>query len=267
MPFIEYKHKKIFYRIEGEGRPVLLLHGFAENGNIWNRQINGLKEKHLFIIPDMPGSGNSEMLEGEVFLEDYAEIIKVIFDEIISKKHSQFCMIGHSMGGYITLAFAERYSEILNSFGLFHSSAFADNAAKIATRKKGIEFIQKNGTAAFLKTSIPNLFAEETKLKKPELIQQLFNLAKDISPAALIQYYQAMMARPERVSVLETFKKPVLFMIGKNDTAVPLDASLQQCSIPVISIIHILENSGHMGMWEEEKHSNKYMDKFLSDFD
>jgi pimeloyl-ACP methyl ester carboxylesterase len=266
MPFIQFNHKKIFYRLEGEGKPVLFLHGFGENGNIWNGQINALKEKYLLIVPDLPGSGDSEILEGEVSLEDYAEVIKAIYDEVISKDQQEICMIGHSMGGYITLAFAEKYSNLLNSFGLFHSSAFADDADKISTRKKGIEFITKHGSDPFLKSSIPNLFSEQTKKEKPQLITQLFELAKNISPTALIQYYQAMMRRPNRVAVLESFKKPVLFIIGKNDQAVPLQSSLEQCSVPEISTVHILQNSGHMGMWEEEQSSNVYLLSFLKNF-
>jgi len=263
MPFVEYNHIKIFYRTEGKGKPVLLLHGFAENGDIWNEQIKSLQNKYFLIIPDLPGSGRSEDLEGKASLEDYAEIIKVIYDEVILKNSKQFCMIGHSMGGYITLAFAQKYETLLNSFGLFHSSAFADDDDKIKTRRKGIEFIQKNGSVPFLKASAPNLFSEKTKNEKPEFISKLFDLGKNITPSVLIQYYEAMIARPDRVSVLENFTKPVLFIIGKNDNAVPLEASLRQCSVPSISIIHILQNSGHMGMWEEGQLCNSYLENFL----
>lgn len=268
MPYIQFQNKKIFYRIEGKGKPVLLVHGFAEDGNIWNQQIDALKESNLLIIPDLPGSGLSEMLDGKASIEDYAEVIKVLADEVITKKGEQndygFSLIGHSMGGYITLAFAEKYPELLNSFGLFHSSAFADSEEKVSMRKKGIEFIRKNGTEAFVKTSVPNLFSEETKKEKPELITQLLDIAKTISPGALIQYYEAMIARPDTTSVLNTFTKPVLFIAGKFDTAVPLQASLEQCSIPSISTVHILQHSGHMGMWEEVTLSNSFLSDFLS---
>jgi pimeloyl-ACP methyl ester carboxylesterase len=182
MPNILFQNKKIFYRIEGKGKPVLLLHGFAEDGNIWNKQVKVLKENFLFIIPDLPGSGQSEILEGKCTISDYAEVIKAIADEvilkIIKKDKEQFSLIGHSMGGYITLAFAEKYPKLLNSFGLFHSSAFADDEQKIATRKKGIEFIKKNGTELFLKTSVPNLFSVQTKKERPGLIMQLLNILK-----------------------------------------------------------------------------------------
>ncbi|MEO9069546.1 MAG: alpha/beta hydrolase, partial [Ginsengibacter sp.] len=189
MPYILFRKKKIFYRVEGKGKPVLLLHGFGEDGNIWNHQIKSLIKNYLLIIPDLPGSGKSEMLKGNCKMEDYAEVVKAIADESIfkSKKQNQFSLIGHSMGGYITLSFAEKYPELLNSFGLFHSSAFADDEQKKVTRRKGIGFIQKNGTELFLKSAIPNLFSEQTQKEKPELIIQLLNISKDISPEALIQ--------------------------------------------------------------------------------
>ncbi len=266
MPQISYENKKIFYRVEGKGRPVLLLHGFAEDGRIWDKQINALKASNLLIIPDLPGSGKSQMLDRPCTMKDYAEVVKSVAEEVIFKdqadKEKQFCLIGHSMGGYITLAFAEKYPHLLNSFGLFHSSAFADTEEKKATRRKGIAFIEKNGTEAFLKTSIPNLFSAKTKNQKPEMISQLFEIARTISPEALIQYYDAMIQRPDRTAILRSFDKPVLFIIGKEDNAVPLQISLSQCYIPAISYVQILENSGHMGMWEETELSNSYLINF-----
>jgi len=266
MPQILFENKKIFYRVEGKGRPVFLLHGFAEDGRIWEKQINALKEDNLLIIPDLPGSGQSEMLDGVRTMKDYAEVVKAIADKIIFKNKAenerQFCLIGHSMGGYITLAFAEKYPDILGSFGLFHSSAFADTEEKKATRRKGIAFIKKNGTEAFLKTTIPNLFSERTKNERPDMLTQLLEIGKNISPEALIQYYQAMIQRPDRTNVLRSFRKPVLFIIGKEDHAVSLQDSLSQCYIPAISYVHILENSGHQGMWEETELSNSHLVRF-----
>ncbi len=253
--------------MKGAGTPVLLLHGFAEDGNIWNHQIKSLSENHTVIIPDLPGSGKSEMLDGRCTMEDYAEVVKAIADEAILKKNptadSRFSLIGHSMGGYITLAFAQKYQDLLNSFGLFHSSVFADDEAKKATRRKGIDFMQKNGTEAFLKASAPNLFSEQSKKEFPELITQLIIMGKSIEPAVLIQYYEAMILRPDRISVLETFSKPIFFVIGKYDNAVSLNTSLVQCHIPSESIIHILQHSGHMGMWEEHQLSSICLADFL----
>ena len=243
---------------------VLLLHGFGENGNIWNLQFEQLKQNYFVVVPDLPGSGQSEILEGARSMTDYADVVKAIVDEEIKKNgKTTFSLIGHSMGGYITLAFAEKYPELLTRFGLFHSSAFADDQQKIDTRKKGIEFIKKNGGEAFLKTSIPNLFSEITKQQNPELLDNLLNIAKDISASALIQYYEAMILRPDRTGVLKSFPRPVLFISGTYDTAIPLQASLEQSHIPAISSLHILQNSGHVGMWEEATLATSCLEKFL----
>lgn len=267
MAYILFQNKKVFYREEGSGQPVMLLHGFGEDGNLWNHQVKSLSENYCLIIPDLPGSGQSEMLEGKCTIEDYSEVVKAIADKAIfqqkNKNNLQFTLLGHSMGGYITLEFAQKYPELLNAFGLFHSSAFADDEAKKLTRRKGIQFIEKNGSEAFLKTSVPSLFSETTKKSKPQLITELLNIGKHISPQALIQYYEAMILRPDRTSVLESFSKPVLFVIGKYDNAVPLNVSLQQCHLPAVSTIHILQNSGHMGMWEEEKLASTYLKEFF----
>ena len=267
MATIQFKNKKLFYRTEGKGKPVMLLHGFGENGNVWNEQIDTLKENNFLIVPDLPGSGNSEMLDGEVLIKDYAEVIKALADDIILRNEEngtrQFSLIGHSMGGYITVAFAEKYPDLLSSFGFFHSSAFADSSEKKETRKKGIEFISKHGTEAFIKTLALNLFCNKSKNEKPELLSKLIELGKSISSEALIQYYQAMMARPDRTLVLKTFEKPILLIAGKSDSVISIEDSLEQFKMPSISSVHILKNSGHMGMWEETALSNSILKDFL----
>src|SRR5450432_771550 len=221
MKQVVFKNKKIFYSTGGTGKPLILLHGFAEDSNIWNYQVQQLTNKFYVIVPDLPGSGKSGMPEGEITIEDYAEVIKAIVDvEIINRQKDKdvknlFTLIGHSMGGYITLAFAEKYPELLNAFGLFHSTAFADDDAKKETRRKGIEFIRNNGAAAFLKITMPNLFSEKTKKENPELVEKLMDQSKEFSSESLIRYYEAMIQRPDRTSVLKSFQRPILFIVGK----------------------------------------------------
>jgi pimeloyl-ACP methyl ester carboxylesterase len=277
---IQIAGKKITYRITGTGNPVILIHGFGEDGEVWNNQVRPpqtphkeglsttqsrliqhllLSEKFRFIIPDLPGSGQSEMID-DMSMEGMAEVIH----SIIHEENIESCtVIGHSMGGYILLAFMEKYWNHVSAFGLFHSSAFADSEEKKATRKKGIEFIQQNGATEFLKTATPNLFSPITKEERPELVNQQIAASDNFSAAALVSYYEAMIQRPDRTEILRKATVPVLFIMGKYDVAVPVEDSLKQCHLPEKSYIHILQKSGHMGMLEEPDKSYEILEKFL----
>jgi pimeloyl-ACP methyl ester carboxylesterase len=256
--FIKYQNKNIHYKVSGKGKPVVFLHGFGEDGNIWNELIKDFENDYHLIVPDIPGSGLSEILDGEnISIDDYADAVKAILDTAKIKKCS---IIGHSMGGYITLAFAEKYPELLDRFGLFHSSAFADDDSKKQTRLKAIDFIKANGAYAFLKASIPNLFADKKYNKE---IEEIIEKGRKFTPEALIQYYEAMINRPDRTAVLKKFDKPILFIIGEKDNAIPLQSSLQQCYLPSISHVNILE-AGHMGMIEQAETCKIILRSFIN---
>lgn len=263
---IIFQDAAVFYRTVGEGKTVVLIHGFGEDSDIWDYQVDFLKDHFHLILPDIPGSGRSEMVPN-ANIETYAEIIKAILDNeratAALPETESITIIGHSMGGYITLAFAEKYPEQLNSFGLFHSTAFADSEEKKQVRSKAIDFINEKGSNVFLKTSTPGLFTKSFAEKYPERINELIEKGKKFSTEALVQYYNAMITRPDRTDVLKTFSKPVLFIIGEHDMAIPLESSLQQCYLPLQSQVNLLEKSAHMGMWEEKEKCNQILLQFL----
>jgi pimeloyl-ACP methyl ester carboxylesterase len=267
---ILHRSATVHYRLEGPGWhkedlpvspcPVLLLHGFAEDSTIWKAQEEYLEEDFPLIVPDLPGSGRSSFPDGETTMDELAATLKAIVDE---EKIERFVMIGHSLGGYITLAFAERYPDRLKALGLFHSTAYADSEEKKIARKKSIEFIRKNGSAAFIRQAVPNLFAENFRKNNMEIISELISRFSGFSPDTLVQYYEAMIRRPDRISVLRNFTGPVLFITGEEDAAVPLAQTLQQCHIPALTHLHVLENTGHMGMLEDSLQSNRVLFDFL----
>jgi pimeloyl-ACP methyl ester carboxylesterase len=258
---ITYKSSTIFYRVTGKGKTVVLLHGFGEDGEIWNDQVEYLKDHFRLLVPDLPGSGRSEMIS-DMSIEGMAELVKAIMETELAISSplggGWVGAFGHSMGGYITLAFAEKYPQMLSAFGIIHSTAFADPEEKKLARLKSIEFIKNNGAHEFLKASTPGLF----KGAHP-YIDILIEKGKTFSSEALIQYYKAMIARPDRTAVLKNFNGPILFIIGEYDNAVPFQQSLQQCHMPARSQVHILRNSAHMGMLEETGKVNKILLRFL----
>jgi pimeloyl-ACP methyl ester carboxylesterase len=265
---ITIKGKKLFYRCQGEGAVVVLLHGFGEDGTVWQNQYKAFPDLKL-IIPDLPGSGRSELIE-DMSMEGLAESIKTLIEHETAslffkegEPHSVI-LIGHSMGGYITLAFAEKYHHMLRGFGLFHSTAYADSEEKKQIRQKGIDFIKSHGAIEFLKTSIPNLFSPVTKEKNPQLIEEQINGSHNFSAAALVSYYVSMINRPDRTQVLKQTHLPVLFVFGKYDTAVPLKDGLEQSYLPELSYIHILNESGHMGMIEERVEADRLLKDYIA---
>lgn len=260
--FFTYLNRRISYHTHGEGPVVVLLHGFGEDAGIWDRQIAFLQPYCRLLIPDLPGSGASETLHTgpEASIEEYADCVYALLKhELVST----CILLGHSMGGYITLTLAEKHPTLVGAFGLVHSTAYADSAEKKINRQRGIEMMEQYGGPAFLKITIPNLFAAPFKKNHAEAIDGLIQQAASFSTLALQQYYYAMMKRPDRTVVLSGSKAPVLFIIGTEDVAAPLNDVLNQTSLPDCSYIHILKNVGHMGMWEATDAVNQHLLHFI----
>lgn len=261
-----YQNKIICYRKEGAGFPIVLIHGFAEDGDVWKQQSLFLQEKCTVIIPDLPGSGASEILakpnDGEITIADYADCLFALLQHL---NISACAVFGHSMGGYITLELIEKHPHIIKGFGFVHSTAFADSDEKKAMRAKAIETIGQYGSYSFVKSTTPNLFSAHFKQHHPEQIHALIEKGKSFTTTALQQYYKAMMLREDKTAVLKKSQVPVLFIMGKEDKAAPIDDVLQQTHLPHISYIYILERSAHMGMWEEKEKVNQALLSFMQD--
>ncbi len=259
-----YRNTNIHYRKTGTGIPVVLLHGFGEDSHIWDLQAAFLEEHCQLIIPDIPGSGLSPALQetppGKVSIDDYADCIHALLEH---ENIEQCIMLGHSMGGYITLAFAEKYASRLNKFGLIHATAFADSEEKKLNRTRGIELMQLYGGQQFLRTTIPNLFSAAFKKTSPQSVEALITAASSFSTPALQQYYEAMKNRPDRTWVLQSNLLPVLFVIGTEDVAAPLSDVIRQTHLPLKSYIHVLKGVGHMGMWEATEELNTALLAFI----
>jgi len=256
---IIYCDAKLSYHTYGNGKPLLLMHGFAEDHSIWKHQIDHLSKKYFVIAPDLFGVGNSEYLDKEnISIKNYAEAIKEI---IKAEKIDRFIMIGHSMGGYITLAYLHLYPEDLAGIGLVHSTIFADDEIKKQVRQKAIEFIQSHGGASFLKTSIPGLYFDVSKFESD--IHSQIEISTGINDEALIQYYQAMLDRQDATKWIQSTDVPLLMIVGKHDQAIPFSQSLKQFHLSNITYLKVLQNSAHMGMIEEPESINQFLTFFI----
>lgn len=249
------------YKEIGQGPVVVLVHGFCESNALWNDIADGLSANYRVVLPDLPGHGESPIFDKESYsMEYFADKLLDLLKALDIKK---CVVIGHSLGGYVTLAFAEKYPTYLNGFGLFHSTAFEDSDEKKRNRDRTVEFIGKNGMDTFADSFVAPLFYPKTRVQMAKAIENMKNICRNTSSDAVIATTIAMRDRKERIDVLEKAEVPVLFIIGKEDNAVPLEKSLEQCYLPANHDVTILEEAGHMGMFEKQEEACTVLATFL----
>lgn len=250
----------IFFTDHGNGDPVVFLHGYCESHRIWDYFDAGLSDSFRVICPDLPGFGYSLSLNSGFTLTAVADSIKAVLDDL---KIHQCVIIGHSLGGYITLAFAEKYPEKLMGLGLFHSSAFEDSPEKKESRTKLMDFVRQNGVAPFVRTFVPSLFFEGNLISHEDAVKSVLEMAYETPEESVVEYARAMRDRPDRSHVLERFDHPVLFIIGEEDGSVPFDKNVMQSGIPQKPVVHVFKNTGHMGMFEKKEETLNAVRNFL----
>lgn len=258
---IQYQDVSGFYTDEGNGESIVLIHGFCEDGSVWNDFRKQLAKKFRVIVPDLPGYRKSALPKQALTIEWMADFVHA---NIAQESINNPIVIGHSMGGYIALALTEKYPSLPQKIGLFHSHAFADDEEKKKGRQKGIEFVEKNGTRDFVNELVPNLFAEKFRTEHKATVERQKAYDQEYAPETIAAGLKAMILRPDRTHVLKTIRKPVLFILGKEDKAIPYGKSLEQCQYPAMSSVHILENVGHMGMLEEPEKTLQIVEEFAN---
>ena len=252
------------HTLKGIGPVLVLLHGFCEDSSLWDAYAAHLALRYKVICPDLPGFGASEPEFAEaVGMEYYARRVHELLETLLPSEE-RVTMVGHSLGGYVSLAFAELYPERLNGIGLFHSTAFADNEEKRQSRDKVAAYIQEKGVAAFTDNFIEPLFYVANRARLAQDIQALKIVASKSSKEGVVACTRGMKERADRTEVLKSIEHPVLFIIGKKDTAVPLEKSLEQCHLPAQSLVYILDKVGHMGMLEAKDSCLKVLENFVN---
>jgi pimeloyl-ACP methyl ester carboxylesterase len=226
--------------------PLVLLHGFCEDSRIWDDILTRLPDNQPVVCIDIAGFGQS-LLQQTWKVESMATEVKKVLEHL---QIQECVLVGHSLGGYIALAFAEYYPEALLGLGLFHSHCYADSIEKQENRLKSIDFIQRNGTASFVKQLFYALFAPDFARANTALIEGLINEARKISPQAIIAASEAMIVRRDRSDVLQQLRVPLLLIAGKQDNVIPIEQSLAQACLADTTMLVLLDDVGHQGMIE-----------------
>lgn len=246
---IKFRDADIAYTVSGEGNTLVLLHGFLESTLIWKDFVAVLEKHFRVVCIDLPGHGESDCIGYIHEMEMNAEVVHAVLQHLQIRS---CVMIGHSMGGYVTLAFAEKYPEALNGICLFHSTALPDSEEKKRDRDRTINIVKKDAMT-FIRAVIPNLFATGNKEKYNAEIDELIFGAAQMPTQGIIATLEGMKIRKDRTQVLKDVNVPVLIIAGKQDTAVPFDSLLPQLALPKHCEALILDNVGHTGFIEAKE--------------
>ena len=242
---------------KGKGQPVVLIHGFCEIGEMWRHFATSLSNEFRVICPDLPGCGKSPLTLSKNNLEEVAVQLEEWMEE---NSIYDPILIGHSLGGYVTLALLELMGNKLKAVGLFHSTAFADDEEKKGMRDRTVIFLKKHGVDKFVTSFVPPLFPEERREELDAEINLAIEQAKHSTLEGLIGFTKAMRDRKDRFEVLKNFPGPKLMIAGTLDGAVKIEASRKHKV--VVTDYFELENTGHVGMIERKEESLKIVREF-----
>jgi pimeloyl-ACP methyl ester carboxylesterase len=240
--------ESIFYKDQGKGSPIVLLHGFCETHQIWDGLAEELAKDFRVITPDLPGFGQSQLPPQPFAIDDIGD---QLIGWLSKLKINKPAIIGHSLGGYVALAMAQKDPSLLSGLGLFHSTAFADSEEKKLNRDKTIDFVEKFGVPPFVETFVPGLFYQ----KDNPSMRFVRDMALTTPLETLISYSKAMRDRPSREEFLKGFQGNVLVAAGIYDSIIPFSMSQQVSKLAPNTMFYSLENTGHMGMFESPKDS------------
>ncbi|MEO5673077.1 MAG: alpha/beta hydrolase [Chitinophagales bacterium] len=245
----------IGYSVEGAGFPIVFVHGFPMDHTAWDDFVKPLAEKYRVILADNAGFGKSSLPEQDLSMDYYSDGLKAILDE---EKITSCVMLGHSMGGYIVLNFAQRFPGYLKGYGLLHSTSYADDEAKKKNRIEVAEAARKSDGASFVSGMLHKLFGEQySSFHEKEIAAMKVRFGTAATAEGIAQASLAMGKRQDTTGVLNDAKVPVLFIIGKDDKVIPPEKTLPLTHLPECSVIGILNGTGHMGMIESPDESRK----------
>ena len=244
---LEYKGIDFFYKDQGQGDVIVLLHGFLENCTMWTDLNQKLTKNNRVISVDLLGHGQTGCLGYVHTMEDMAEAVSYLLKHL---KISRFTIIGHSMGGYVALALVEKQMEQINGLCLMNSSALADNAERKLNRDRAIVALKQNHKT-FIRLAIANLFRPKNRTIFSKEIKQIRTEALKMPLQGIIAALEGMKIRKSRAFLLKSEKFKKLMIIGRKDPVLEYNTLIKQTQGAKIEIVEFPD--GHMSHIENKK--------------
>lgn len=257
MKTLLYKNTKISYTDSGEGTVIVLLHGFLENKKMWQDYVALFSANYRVITIDLLGHGESDCLGYVHSMEENGNVVHEVLNHLNIPKA---IIVGHSMGGYVGLAFAELYPKEIQKLILLNSTCKEDSAEKKLNRTRAIKAVKQN-YATFVSLAIANLFSEENRTRLALEIEKVKEQALNTSLQGIIASLEGMKIRKDRESLLKQNLFPVLLVLGKKDPVLNYEENISQIENTTAELVSF--EDGHMSQIEnKEELKNILLDFF-----
>ncbi|WP_166921154.1 alpha/beta fold hydrolase [Flavobacterium poyangense] len=257
MKTLLYKNTKISYTDSGQGTAVVFLHGFLENKTMWKDYVSFFSDQYRIITIDLLGHGESDCLGYIHEMEENANIVQEI---LMHLKIEKTTIIGHSMGGYVGLAFAELYPAAIKKLVLLNSTAREDSPEKKLNRTRAIKAVKQN-YIGFVSLAIANLFSENNRARFAKEIEKAKTIALKTPLQGIIASLEGMKVRKDREALLQKNLFPVLLVLGKKDPVLNYDDTVTQVEDTTVELVTF--EDGHMSSIENKEELKIVLSRFL----
>ncbi len=246
-----FKKTNISYTDTGKGTAIILLHGFLENQTMWDAFVPEFSKKHRVITIDLLGHGNTECMGYVHSMEDNADVVHAVLAELRIRKA---VLVGHSMGGYVGLAFAELYPDAVKGLVLLNSTSRADSDERKKNRDRAIVAVKQN-YSNFIRMAIANLFSEDNREKLLNEIEQVKIEALKTPLQGIVASLEGMKIRMDREVLLHLTPYPKLLILGEQDPVLNYEETKEQIESTQVQLVSFPD--GHMSHIENQEELSK----------
>jgi len=251
---------EICYETLGDGPPVVLLHPFPANHELWKPAAQALMSKYRLILPDLRGHGDSDVGEGPATMEKIAfDLARILDDTGIGRTP----LVGVSIGGYALFEFWRRFRGRVAALILCNTKAGADNAEGRANRLKAAEDVLEHGTEQFFEATVKKLLSKTTLDSRPDLVDGALRMMKKMSPQDVAMVQRGMAERPDSVPTLKTINVPTMIVTGDEDTMTGVAEAQLMHQHSAGSQVKVVAKAGHYSPWEQPQEVGPLVRQFL----
>jgi len=262
---IDINNFRMWFLDEGPGEnavgvPLLFVHGFPLNHEIWSSQIQVMSATHRVIAPDLRGHGKSEAMPGPYRMEQMADDLKTLIE---ARRCGPVMLIGHSMGGYLTFAFLRRYPKLVAGLGLVCTRPGADTPEGRANRENLAQRVEKEGSIAVVDAMFPKMLAPATYAKQLALSDETRRMMLATPVAGIAGASRGMALRTDSSDLLPSITVPTLIITGADDQLIPPKESENMARQIPNAKLHIISGAGHLPSAENPGEVSQVLREFV----